>query len=126
MAKSLQLKTFCPMAHDLSGDNLKVWSSGRLVCGVCRALAAERRIARIKAEGGRKWKILSQQRVARSALGWAVRCGRIEKPSRCQFCGCKYLLVGHHKDYSKPLNVLWLCRRCHARIHDFKKVNGIR
>lgn len=57
------------------------------------------------------------QRRARTALSNAVRDGKIEKPTACQNCGTKGRLHGHHHDYSKPLDVQWLCVDCHGAIH---------
>lgn len=54
---------------------------------------------------------------ARDALNGAIRRGRIKKPSRCEECGAHRKLHGHHHDYSKPLDVEWLCPPCHARRH---------
>ena len=48
----------------------------------------------------------------------AVRRGRIQKPNCCEICGTepgKMHLHAHHADYSKPLEVVWLCRLCHAK-----------
>lgn len=56
-----------------------------------------------------------EKRAAHIKLGNAVRDGRIKKQP-CVACGEKKS-DGHHGDYSKPLNVIWLCRRCHARLH---------
>ncbi len=40
------------------------------------------------------------------------------KPTQCQLCGCSSdELEGHHYDYSKPLDVTWLCKRCHSLAH---------
>lgn len=47
----------------------------------------------------------------------AVRKGEIRKPTECQKCGRVARLVGHHDDYSKPLNVIWLCYSCHKLEH---------
>jgi len=44
----------------------------------------------------------------------AVRDGLLVK-SRCP-CG-SINVQGHHEDYSKPLEVVWLCPRCHTRLH---------
>lgn len=45
----------------------------------------------------------------------AVRDGRLEKEP-CLFCGAGKVHA-HHRDYSKPLSVIWLCPKCHHRLH---------
>lgn len=47
----------------------------------------------------------------------AVRTGEIIKPLRCEKCGVEEELHGHHADYTKPLEVTWLCARCHRQAH---------
>jgi len=47
----------------------------------------------------------------------AIRRGKLVKPTHCQVCNTEDLLDGHHSDYSKPLQVLWVCRKCHVAIH---------
>lgn len=58
---------------------------------------------------------------ARGILTVAVKKGIIAKPDQCSQCGKRRKLDAHHNDYSKPLNVLWLCKKCHTLIH--KKQN---
>lgn len=55
---------------------------------------------------------------ARAALRYAVRSGRLSRPRSCGRCGrVTPKIHGHHPDYDRPLEVLWLCVRCHADEH---------
>jgi hypothetical protein len=57
---------------------------------------------------------------ARDNLNKAVSRGKVQKPSTCSECGNetpKRLLQGHHEDYSRYLDVEWLCPDCHGRRH---------
>lgn len=44
----------------------------------------------------------------------AVKGGLLERADRCQRCERKTQTQGHHYDYSRPLEVEWLCALCHA------------
>jgi ribosome-binding protein aMBF1 (putative translation factor) len=46
----------------------------------------------------------------------ALRNGKLIKPELCEICGLPSKLHGHHVDYSKPLEVIWLCAKCHGQI----------
>ena len=54
---------------------------------------------------------------ARMAIATAIRSGKIRAPQNCQQCGRQAKTEAHHRDYSKPLEVVWLCACCHKRIH---------
>lgn len=54
---------------------------------------------------------------ARYAVTNAVRDGRLYKPSQCESCNDETTLHGHHCDYNKPLDVMWLCDPCHKQWH---------
>jgi len=47
----------------------------------------------------------------------AVARGDIIKPKLCELCGKERRLGSHHEDYSKPLQVVWLCSDCHGKRH---------
>jgi hypothetical protein len=54
---------------------------------------------------------------AHNAVNNAIRDGKLAKGSRCSIRGCKRTdLHAHHKDYSKPLDVTWLCALHHHRL----------
>lgn len=51
---------------------------------------------------------------ARRKVNHELAAGRIKK----QPCHCGSLdTEAHHHDYSKPLDVVWLCRTHHAELH---------
>jgi len=52
-----------------------------------------------------------------SAIARAIEKGTLIKPEQCQECGKGGRIEGHHADYSKPLDVEWLCSRCHRLKH---------
>jgi len=61
---------------------------------------------------------------ARTALTNAVRLGKVVKQN-CQICNINENLEAHHFDYSKPLQVVWLCRYHHKVIHGVIKPNTV-
>lgn len=85
--------------------------------------------ARAKTESARaaarlsrmRWVSLNpEKRAAHIILGNAVKNGKIVKPSKCVKCGRtpeSRFLHGHHEDYTKPLDVEWICIWCHAAEH---------
>lgn len=61
---------------------------------------------------------------AQTAVNNAIRDKRLEK-SPCSICGTNKGVHGHHRDYAKPLDVIWLCAKCHHRIHaTFPELGG--
>lgn len=60
---------------------------------------------------------------AHMAVDAALRSGVISKPERCQGCGrngSESRLGAHHYDYTRPLDVIWLCQVCHKRVDEVR------
>lgn len=57
------------------------------------------------------------KRSAQRAFYKAVRRGIIIRPDKCSKCGKSCRPVGHHEDYAKRFDVVWLCNICHAARH---------
>jgi ribosomal protein S27AE len=47
----------------------------------------------------------------------AIKHGIIIPLKKCEVCGEPSAII-HHNDYSNPLNVMFLCRRCHFIEHE--------
>lgn len=60
---------------------------------------------------------------AHKMVSMAVKHGDLVCPKHCEQCGKQDGLIdAHHTDYSKPLDVIWLCRACHLIAHGKKEV----
>lgn len=99
-------------------------------CRNCRAAdiyAKRGEIAEKRKEQRKSWNIKDgrtpEQKRVHSAVQAAVKRGSIVKPAGCMRCGVETRLDAHHTDYSKPLDVLWLCRGCHKAEHVREKPN---
>lgn len=53
---------------------------------------------------------------ARQKCRKAVKAGKLTRLP-CEGCGTTQNVHGHHEDYSKPLDVRWLCMGCHYILH---------
>ena len=55
---------------------------------------------------------------AQTIVNNTVRSGELVKPDICSACDKKGRQIeGHHDDYSKPLDIIWLCSACHKQLH---------
>jgi hypothetical protein len=65
------------------------------------------------------------KKTAAMAVYRALKDGRLVRPDSCDRCGAtpKPLRNGispiqaHHEDYSRKLDVMWLCTACHGEMH---------
>jgi hypothetical protein len=69
-----------------------------------------------KQESTQKWRSKNREKTnAHVRAARAVADGVLVKPEACQRCEIKTArLEKHHEDYSKPLQVEWLCPKCHG------------
>ena len=67
---------------------------------------------KIKAEWAKR---NPEKRKAHNAVSNGLRDGKISRMP-CQVCGAEKAQA-HHEDYSKPLDVDWVCVSCHAKHH---------
>jgi len=65
------------------------------------------------------------QKNAYRAVDAAIRAGVLIKPETCSGCGCNnsdHRIEAHHYDYTKPMDVIWLCTPCHRRMDAQRRV----
>lgn len=64
---------------------------------------------------GKRWCARAPQHVrnAGEAVRRAIRSGRLIRPGTCEECGIAGAIEAAHSDYTKPLDVRWLCQPCH-------------
>ncbi len=79
-------------------------------CSVCENTARNKR---------RKTNLRAD--LAKTVANQAVRDGILVNPLWCESCNEYLPLQKHHEDYSKPLEVEWLCQQCHSRLHIAQK-----
>lgn len=109
-------------------NNFKANSNSQLCCLSCRPLARQK--------NNKKWqntyymknkqeKLIktkkynkSEKGIASQKLRSAVRYGKIVRQP-CEVCQTPKA-QGHHTDYSKPLDVKWLCPKHHREEHLFE------
>lgn len=58
-----------------------------------------------------------KERAAQNSVNNALRDGRLSKWPACSMPECGGKPVAHHPDYSRPLQVVWLCQAHHKQAH---------
>jgi len=64
---------------------------------------------------------------AKDAVNYAIKKGELIRPEDCSACGVQCKPQGHHGSYAEKdrLDVVWLCRSCHKRLHAQMDRKGI-
>lgn len=71
-------------------------------------------------EACQRWREKAKERYrAHQIVKAAVASGKLVPAPVCQAYPCKRKrkLEAHHPDYSSPLDVVWLCMKCHKAAH---------
>lgn len=100
-------------------ERVREWKRNYTASGKARDVTAKwrRENPGLVRQLDRKYKAKSPEKyVARSAVGNALRSGRLVRQP-CERCGATERVEAHHEDYSRPLDVNWLCKDCHAQRH---------
>jgi hypothetical protein len=100
-----------PASPSVASRSLKY---GRCCSKSCATLVGHRHRGTARSQ-------LTPRQFARIVLNRALRAGELVRPERCERCGKppgldswgRSLIHGHHHDYNKPLEVAWVCVRCH-------------
>jgi hypothetical protein len=82
--------------------------------------AKARKCIQVKANNEKR----PDNRKARVVVGNAIRDGILIRPDNCERCIQAIHTDAHHEDYSKPLDVVWLCEPCHGMRH--REINAER
>lgn len=85
----------------------------------CKPCTAEWRRNSLKKHPDEYGKFSLQRRlkvIVRSTMNNAIRRGTLIKGDNCEICGATNP-EAHHDDYAKPLEVRWLCKDCHCKLH---------
>ncbi len=65
----------------------------------------------------RLWQIRNADKHATHRATYeAVQSGQLVRPPTCSKCPATDVQA-HHEDYSRPLDVVWLCSKCHRHRH---------
>jgi hypothetical protein len=73
--------------------------------------------ARTKARRSRYRRRYPEKAAACLAVCKAIIAGKLIRPGICSECQQPCKPQGHHADYSRQLEVRWLCGACHRRLH---------
>lgn len=118
------VKTRVAEHRDRNRDRLRAYDRGRANLPdrvakrreVAERWRAEPELKQRRAILQKSWRDHNKdKRAAHVAVGNALRDGKLKRQA-CERCGDPQA-DAHHDDYSKPLDVRWLCRPHHAARH---------
>lgn len=106
---------YCALHHEQKVASVKKWG----------AKNHEKRLAMNLASRTR-WSQRNAEKVkAHGLVKAALNSGILIRSPFCLLCWKACATHGHHQDYSKPLDVVWLCSWCHAFVHGRANKKGL-
>jgi hypothetical protein len=61
---------------------------------------------------------------AHRKVAYEIQMGRLTRKP-CTVCATTVRVHAHHDDYSKPLQITWMCQPCHNRQHAEARRGGV-
>lgn len=69
-------------------------------------------------EASKRWKEQNKEKYyAHQKVKKAIQTGKLIRSEICDVCKKDGKIEAHHEDYSKPLEVIWMCQYCHLYHH---------
>lgn len=93
---------------------------------ICREQAKIRTKKYLESEKGKakhlettkKYVENNQEKIkAQRKVRCAIKCGKLQRSPMCEICNLQGKTNAHHEDYKKPLEVIWMCSKCHLYHH---------
>lgn len=101
-----------------ASDRAKRRKNPRLYAEAQKRWAKENRVRRN--EIASSWRKRNKDKVrAQAAVKRAIGRGELVRQP-CEQCGAQSVHA-HHDDYTQPLDVRWLCPKCHGRHHQIER-----
>lgn len=117
-------RTHCPHGHEYTDKN--TYFNKKSKAKVCKTCLRQRASVFLKEYSKKypekmlkavvKWNKKNKKKLsAHLAMKNALYRGELLRET-CQVCGNEKT-DGHHENYNKPLEVIWLCRKHHKQLH---------
>lgn len=72
---------------------------------------------------GKRWSLRNpDKRKAHSKFWKALMSGKVIRKFTCETCGSVHRVEAHHEDYTKPLEVRWLCKQHHVEADKIRRL----
>lgn len=104
-------KTHCIRGHVFSGTYIQIKRGNRRRCLECERFHSKK-----------KRELRPDREIAHKWVSDALKSGKLLRPDICTVCGSRGVPIeAHHPDYRRPPDIVWMCRVCHADIHNKKR-----